>query len=245
MIYYEKYGENVSNVIMFLHGMNFVHCFSKQTAYFARKYQVIVPHLPGFGRSSDSVFSADIAVEQVAELAESIKGPVTLVGFSLGAQLCLPLMCRHGELFSKFMLISPWLIKDMAEVERFMKRQVDNEKSMRSGSISLSVGLSKMEREEHKEFCKSVSMKSILNAIDNGILLSDYSEYAEIEKPITAICGMKESTAIRKSVHALAHQNPRCVYDMWDGAAHNIPYKFAPRLNKTIESFVENIALEN
>lgn len=245
MIYYEKYGENLSNVIMFLHGTNFVHCFSKQTAYFARKYQVIVPHLPGFGRSSDSTFSADLALEQTAELAAGIKGPVTLVGFSLGAQLCLPLMCRHGEKFNGAIMISPWLIKDMAEVEKLMKRQADNEKNMRGGGISLSVGLNKMEREEHKEFCKTVSMKSILNSIDNGILLSDYPDYAEVEKPMMAICGMKETTDMRKSVHALAHQNPRCVYDMWDGAGHNIPYKFAPRLNKTIENFIGNITLGN
>lgn len=245
MIYYEKYGENRSNIIMFLHEMNFVHCFSKQSAYFARKYQVIVPHLPGFGRSSSSVFSADLAVEQVAELAESIKGPVTLIGFSLGAQLCIPLMCRHGELFNGVMMISPWLIKDIAEVEKYMKQQSDNERSMRKGDISLSVGLSKIERQEHKEFCKEVSMKSILAAVDNGILLSDYPEYADFEKPITAICGMKETTDTRKSVHALAHQNPRCTYDMWDGAGHNIPYKFAPRLNATIENFIEKITLGN
>lgn len=230
---------------MFLHGMNFVHCFAKQTAYFARKCQVIVPHLPGFGRSCDFTFTADLAVQQIAELAESIRKPVTLIGFSLGAQLCLPLMCRHGEFFNGVMMISPWLIKDIAEVEKFMKQQSDNEKSMRSGNISLSVGLSKMERQEHKEFCKNVSMKSILAAVDNGIMLSDHPEYADVDLPIMAICGMKETTDMRKSVHALAHQNPRCTYDMWDGAGHNIPYKFAPRLNATIENFTGNIILGN
>ena len=245
MIYYEKYGENQSTIIMFMHGMNFVHCFAKQSAYFARKCQVIVPHLPGFGRSCDTIFSADLAVEQVAELTKSIGKPVTLIGFSLGAQLCLPLMCRYENLFNGAMMISPWLIKDIAEIEKFMKQQADNEKSMRSGSISMSVGLSKMERQEHKEFCKNVSMKSILAAIDNGIVLSDYPDYAEVEKPMMAICGMKETTDMRKSVHALAHQNPRCTYDMWDGAGHNIPYKFASRLNQTIENFTEKIILEN
>lgn len=242
MIYYEKYGENVSNVIMFLHETNFVHCFTKQTAHFAKKNQVVVPHLPGFGRSSSLTFSTDLAVEKVAELAAKINAPITLVGFSLGAQLCLPLICRHGELFNGVMMISPWLIKEIAEVEKYMKQQADNEKSMRNGSISLSVGLSKMERQEHKDFCQVVTMKSILNSIDNGILLSDYPEYAEFEKPVMAICGMKEPTDVRKSVRALVQRNPYCVYDMWDGAGHNIPYKFAPRLNSTIEDFMGKIA---
>ena len=242
MIYYEKYGENVSSTIMFLHEMNFVHSFSKQSAYFARKCQVIVPHLPGFGKSCDMIFSADSAVEQIAELAAGLKRPVTLIGFSLGAQLCIPLMCRHSELFNGVMMISPWLIKDIADVEKYMKQQVDNEKSMRSGSVSLSVGLSKVERQEHKEYCKTVSMKSILAAVDNGIILDDYPGYSDFEKPIMAICGMKETTDIRRSVHALVQRNPYCVYDMWDGAGQNIPYKFAPRLNMTIEDFMGKIA---
>lgn len=245
MIYYEKYGDDSNPVIMLLHGTNFVHCFSKQCDFLSKDYLVILPHLPGFGRNYDAVFSAELAVEQVAELAASVGKPVTLVGFSLGAQLCLPLLCGHGELFSGAVMISPWLIKDNADVERMMKQQSDNEKSMRSGLISglnsLTAGLDKDERREHAEFCKSVSMRSILASIDNGILLSDYPEYAEIDKPLMALCGIKEPTDTRKSVRALAQQNPRCNYDMWDGAGHNIPFKYASRLNKTIVEFMEKV----
>lgn len=238
MIYYEKYGEDSPGVIMFLHGMNFVHCFTKQSAYFARKCEVVVPHLPGFGRNYESTFSVDLAVEQVSELAKSLKKPVTLIGFDLGAEMCLPLVCRYPELFNGVIMISPWLIKEPEEIEKVMKQQVDGEKSMRSGAISLSVGLSKMEKQEHKEFCQNVTMKSILASIDNGLQLSDYPEFADVEQPIMAICGIKESMEVRKSVRGLTHLNSRCTYDMWDGAGHNIPYKFALRLNKTIEDFI-------
>lgn len=242
MIYYQKYGGDANPVIMLLHGTNFVHCFSKQIDFLSKDYCVIVPHLPGFGRNCDAIFTTDLAVEQVAELAASIGKPVTLVGFSLGAQLCLPLLCRHGELFNGAMMISPWLIKDNAEIEKMMKQQSDNEKSMRSGIISglnsLTAGLDKDERREHAEFCKNVSMRSILASIDNGILLADYPEYGQLNKPLAAICGIKEPTDTRKSVRALAQQNPHCTYDMWDGAGHNIPFKCASRLNKTIDEFM-------
>ena len=237
MIYYEKYGEDSPGVIMFLHGMNFVHCFTKQSAYFARKCEVVVPHLPGFGRNYESTFSVALAVEQVSELAKSLKKPVTLIGFDLGAQLCVPLMCDHEELFNGAIMISPWLVKETEDIERLMKQQVDGEKSMRSGSVSMSVGLSKIEKQEHKEFCRNVTMKSILAAIDNGLQLSDYPQFSEVERPLSAICGIKEGLEIRKSVRGLAHLNPRCTYDMWDGAGNNIPYKFAARLNNAIEDF--------
>lgn len=245
MIYYEKYGDSGSPVIMFLHGTNFVHCFARQCDKLSKDYRAIVPHIPGFGRNSDVTFSVNLAVEQIVELAESFGKKVTLIGFSLGAQLCLPILCRHSELFNGAIMISPWLIKDTAEIEKMMKQQSDNEKSMRSGIIaglnSLTAGLDKEERKEHAEFCKTVTMKSILASIDNGILLSDYPQYRELEIPLMAICGMKEPTDTRKSVRALAQQNPRCVYDMWDGAGHNIPFKCAARLNKTIAEFEEKI----
>ncbi len=241
MMYYEKYGEAESKTIFFLHGMNFVHCFTKQIPHFSKNYQVIVPHLPGFGRSGDAVFSTETAVSEIAELAGSIGRPVTLVGFSLGAQLCLPLICEHTELFDGAVMISPWLLKEVSEIEKLMKQQSDNEKNMRSGAVSISVGLNKAERQEHKEYCKNVSMKSILASVDNGITLEKFPQYPDVDKPILAICGMKDPVNIRKSTRMLSQKNPRCSYDMWDGAGHNIPYKFASRLNKTIEEFIAKI----
>lgn len=242
MIYNEKYGDSGSPVIIFLHGTNFVHCFSRQCDKLSKDYRAVVPHIPGFGRNSETVFTVDLAVEQIAELAASFGKKVTLIGFSLGAQLCLPILCKYPKLFGGAMMISPWLIKDSAEVEKMMKQQSDNEKSMRSGVIaglnSLTSGLGKDERREHAEFCKTVKMKSILASIDNGLLLEDFPQYSELQMPLMAICGMKEPTDTRKTVRDLARRNPNCTYDMWDGAGHNIPFKCAARLNKTIEEFM-------
>ena len=84
-------------------------------------------------------------------------------------------------------------------------------------------------------------MKSILAAVDNGIVLENFPEYSEIDVPMLALCGMKETTDMRKSTRMLSQRNPHCAYDMWDGAGHNIPYKFAARLNKTIEEFIQKI----
>ncbi len=84
-------------------------------------------------------------------------------------------------------------------------------------------------------------MKTILVSIDNGIELAYYSQYRALEMPLMSIYGVIVSTDTRKSVRALAQQNPRCTYDMWDGAAHNIPFKYAARLNKTIAEFEEKI----
>lgn len=249
MIYYEKYGSDRNPVILCLHGANYVHCFSKLTDSLSKNYCLIIPHLPGYGRNDSVTFSAERALAQLVELAAVFGKQVMLLGFSLGAQLCLPLMCRYGEYFNGAVMVSPWLIKNTAEVEKAMKQQVSTEKIAKNklfiGLNAFAMGLDKAEREENAEFCQNVTMDTILASIDNGITLEDYPEYSLIDKPMLALCGIKEITDVRKSVHALAKENPRCTYDMWDGAAHNIPFRFAPRLSRTVEEFADKIYMKN
>lgn len=242
-MYYEKFGNELNPIIICLHSTNCVHCFAKQYDYFSKNYCVIIPHLPGFGENGDVTFSTELAVQQIAELAASFGKKVTLMGFSLGAQLCLPLLCKHSECFNGAVMISPWLIKNIAEVEKAMKQWSDNEKLFKSnlyiGLNTFGTGLGKKEKLENAEYCKKVSINTVIASIDNGIELSGYPEFKDVELPMLAICGMKEPTDIRKSVHSLSVQNPRCKYDIWDGASHNIPFRYASRLNKTVEEFID------
>ena len=245
MMYYEKYGAEYDRVVVFLHSENAVHCFSKQCEYLARNYSVIVPHLPGFGRNTNDMFSAEEAIKEVAELVGSLGKPVTLVGFSLGATLCMPLICRYKELFNGAVMISPWLIKEIESIEKAMKAQADKEKVIKnkllSGISGIAMGLDKDERKAHEEFCKNMNMNSLMAAIDNGIKYEDYPEYVDVDIPLLALCGLREDIEVRKTVRTLSMQNPRCSYEMWDGAQQNIPYKFDKRLNKALEDFIENI----
>ncbi len=245
MMYYEKYGNDYNPIIVCLHSANYVHCFAKQCDALAKNYCLIVPHLPGYGRSDVKTFSTEKALEQVLELISSLGRKVTLMGFALGAQLCLPLVYKHTELFNGAIMISPWLIKTPADVEKAMKQVSDSEKMSKNklfiGINALAMGLDKDERQANAEFCQNVSMNTLLASVDNGIVLSDYPDFSSINLPMMAICGIKEELDVRKTVRTLSMQNPRCSYDMWDGAAQNIPFKCAARLNKTIEDFVDKV----
>ncbi|MCD7730743.1 MAG: alpha/beta hydrolase [Oscillospiraceae bacterium] len=243
MIYYEKYGNELNPIVIFLHGEDSVYCFTKQCDFLSKNYCAVVPHLPGFGRSGERMFSADEAVNQVTELAESFGKPVTLVGYALGAAVALPLMCRHGELFNGCVMVSPWLIKETADIEKALNKLNDREKTMKnkflSGINSLAMGLDKDERRDYGEFCKNVDINSLAAAVDNGIKLEDYPEFAEIDKPILVLCGLKESMEVRKTARTLSIQNPNCSYDMWDGVTKNLPLKAAARFNKVLEEFID------
>ncbi len=244
MIYYETYGNKFNPIIFLLHGENYVYTFAKQ--YELRKnYFLVIPHLPGFGKSALTEFKADTAVKKIAELAEFFGRPVTLVGFSLGAQLCLPLLCKHEKLFNGAVMISPWLIKTPESIMKAMNHISSSDSIVRNpitvNMTAVTLGLNGEEKRLHTEYCRNYNINSLAAAIDNGIVLDDYQEFADVKVPLAALCGLKEDIETRKSVRALAKLNPSCTYDMWDNAAHNLPYKCSARLNKFIEEFVDKL----
>lgn len=245
MMYYETYGNKFNPPIMLLHGENYVYSFAKQYEL-QKNYFLIVPHIPGFGMAMGESFSADAAVAQIAELAESIGRKITLVGFALGAELCLPLICKHTELFNGCMMISPRLIKSMEDIEKALRKLNDNEISMKSTiAVNLSaiqLGLSSANKKAHIDYCKNISINTLAAAVDNGIVFENYPEYSELDMPLYALCGLNEPLEIRKSVMQLSRNNVHCPNDMWDGAVTNIPYKFPSRLNKLLDEFADKCA---
>lgn len=48
-MYVEEYGTENNEIIVMLHGANFVHSFGRQYVL-AEKYHLIVPHLMGYGK---------------------------------------------------------------------------------------------------------------------------------------------------------------------------------------------------
>ena len=243
MIYYEKYGNELNPTVILLHDSESVYCFSKECDYLSKNYCAIVPHLPGFGRNPERMFSTELAIQQIVELASNYKKPVTLVGASLGAELAFHLICRHTELFNGCIMISPWLEKDISGIEKAISQLNDKEKTIKnkflSGLNGLSMGLNKDELRDYNDFCKNVNINSLVAAIDNGISFEKYPEYKNLKIPMMALCGLSESMEIRKTVRMLSKENTNCSYDMWDGVSKMLPIKAAARLSKTVEEFID------
>lgn len=70
---------------------------------------VLVPDLPGHGRSATEPFvSHTNAVTAIAELVDTAvpRRPITVIGFSLGAQLAVQLASSHPNLVSQAIIVS-------------------------------------------------------------------------------------------------------------------------------------------
>ncbi len=96
-IHYEEYGIHHPAVMVFLHGGGVSGwMWEPQVKHFSTDYHCIVPDLPGHGKSQTpgEPFTIEHSAQAVIKLIEDKADgrPVTLVGFSLGAQVIVELL---------------------------------------------------------------------------------------------------------------------------------------------------------
>jgi pimeloyl-ACP methyl ester carboxylesterase len=241
-MYYEEYGKNNKHILLMLHGANFVHAFGRQYSL-AGKYRIIVPHLMGFGKDASRIFNTNTAIAELAEFISNLGTKVTLVGFSLGAQLGFKLICEHPELFNVAIFVSPWLIKHPSLVSEIVDANLSQLSSMKNkwkcGLIGMMCGLPPKQTLEFVGHMQHVSPETIRNSVDNGISLDTVSGFEKIPFPVVALSGALEENVVKDSVKALAARNPNCRYEIWDKAAHNIPPLFHKQFNKLICELID------
>lgn len=105
-IYYEDSGSDKSEpqkpALLLLHGWGCgCDVYKKLTAHFAEKYRVIVPDLPGFGRSADSEPPSPWGVPRYADftlafLSELNITPDVIFAHSMGCRIAIWLMAEAG-----------------------------------------------------------------------------------------------------------------------------------------------------
>ena len=236
-MFIEYYGSKNEDIIVLLHGANFVHSFGRQYAL-AEKYQLVLPHIMGYGDDAARTFDTEKCIEELAYTIGKLGKKVLLVGFSLGAQLGYKLVSEHSELFSGAILVSPWLIKEepmLSEVMRMNEKQLASlKKKWLCNIIGFMNGLPPKQRREFVEQMQEVKPETVRSSVDNGITLDSVAGFENVRIPVIALAGGKEQEEVRNSVIAMAEKNPECRYEIWDKAAHNIPHLFAKRFNKLI-----------
>ncbi len=105
-MFYEEYGSSELPTIIMLHGGGLVHSFVNQYVL-SDRFHLVIPHLYGNGRESHEKFDAIKNVNAIIKIINQIgKTKVSIVGFSIGAQLIIPLLCSNENLFDKAVLVS-------------------------------------------------------------------------------------------------------------------------------------------
>ena len=240
-MYFDEFGINNEEIIVFLHGANMVHCFAKQYKL-AKDYHLVVPHLVGFGNEAKRIYNKKDNITELIDLISKFNKKVNLVCFSLGSQLGFALINERPDLFKKVILVSPWLHKEQTDLDQAIKENSMILEQMKNPLLAkiacIPYGLDRKMKKEFVEYMKYVSDKTIINMVTDMVDFKDYPSYKNLNLNILAICGEKEDELMRDTLDELSNLNKNCISELWLEDFHNIPYKDSKRFNKTILNFL-------
>ena len=238
MNYYDEFGKDNERIMVMLHEAGCVQTFVRQYEL-ADRFHIIVPHIMGYGKEATDVFDTETAKGRLLELIAGLQKKVTLVGFSLGAQLGFELVTKHQEYFERVVLVSPWLLKK-PDFKRKVVKQNDRwfkltQKRWIHKLEAVLLGYKGDMRREYVEYAQAVSPMTNHSMADNDIVFTD--EFSSVTVPVLALAGSKEPKEIILSVKTMGEYNENCEPMVIKGAAHNIPRRFSAEFNRLLREW--------
>jgi len=241
IMFYEEYGSRELPTIIMLHGGGMVHSFVNQYIL-SDRFHIVIPHLYGNGRESHVQYDPIENVNAIAKITNKIgKNKVGIVGYSIGGQIIVPLVCNYEHLFNKAIMVSPWVIKSEKALKKFSKLAALTYLMYKSKLLMKpqlkKLGLNESQLNECISYFQVMKKENLLAFWNNGINIYDYPEFKNVQIPMLAITGKKEIPDMAKSVKYLGEVNPNCNVEIWENYNHDIPFKNPQRFNKTIVGF--------
>lgn len=190
---------------------------------------VLVPDLPGHGRSVGEPYASH--AQTVSALEQSLRATagdqaVTVVGFSLGAQLALRLASEHPDLVSQAVIVSaqakplPFTRLTLAALgmsapltrrrwfARLQARELFVPAHLLEEYISTSAGITK---------------ETLLAAVGDNLRFRLPDEWALFPGRALIMVGGRERRLMRESAAAIHAAHPRSELSVVDGCGHGIP----------------------
>lgn len=140
-----EFGKSNPEILLLLHGLgnDAGKVWDDLLPELSLKYHVVVPDLPGFGRSSkgNHLYSPHAYATFLNWLVKTLpEKPVSLVGHSLGGGIALVYAARYGTNLKKLVLVdSVGLLHHLAVSQNFVRQQLNIDLPFFSSSIESSL----------------------------------------------------------------------------------------------------------
>lgn len=242
-MFFEEYGSRENRAVLFLHGAGNVYSFARQYGY-ADRFHLIVPHLLGNGEEAEKEYSLEGNLDGILEILHSFGGgPVAAAGFSLGAQLVIPLLCREPALFDRALMVSPWILKEPRSLRWIgFLQELLFPLDKWPAFVRMQARSAGLDAEQTKASVRQgarLRRDNIRRYVEGGVDIDDYPQFSQLEIPMLALCGDRENEKLMvASVHALAQRNQNCRALVLEDHAHDIPFRRPEEFNEIFERFM-------
>lgn len=247
---YQEYGDNNAPLIVFLHGGGVSSWMWNQQIEYFSDYHCITIDLPEHGASEDTdEFSILLSAEKVNELIErKANGKrVTVIGFSLGAQVTIQMMSLHSNIAdyaiinSAFVRPNSILRKMIRPLIRLSFPLVKNKLFSKLQAKTLYIGMEYFDT-YYKE-SSQMKLDTLIRILDENMAFKIPKTFNRAKGKILITVGEKEKAVMKKSAIDLVSDNSNCTGIMIPKVGHGISLVDPVFFNQLIENWMQEGAL--
>ena len=219
-----------------------------QIQYFKKKYRVITPSLPGFGKSN-KVQSKNNINEMAQIILSCLKEKnierFFLLGHSMGGMIVQEMVKLEGEKIVKLVCYGTGPIGNIPG--RFETIDESREKLKKNGLKITAKRIAKtwfVEEDKSKYFylCEEASRATSLEAADNALIAmknwSGLENLRNIKNLTLIIWGDQDKVYNFNQVDTLNKNIPNSELKIFKGCSHNVHLEISSEFNKYIEDFL-------
>lgn len=236
-----RFGPEGSRPLLLLHGGGVAGwMWEPMRAHLDQERRILVPDLPGHGRSADETYTShDDVLPALEKLLEHEGRPATVVGFSLGAQLAVLLAARRADLVEDVIVVSAQAVPlravgptlallgataGLARQEWFAKLQARE------------LFVPPEHLDDYVRTSAGISRETLLNAVGENLRFTPPDGWRDFPGAALILAGSKEKSLMKRSAAALQEARPLSEREIVDGCGHGIPLQRASWLARRIES---------
>ena len=225
------YGDPDGPPILFIHGGGVAGWMWHPVIGHLPEYHCIVPDLPGHGASDGSGgFNITEIAAAFTELLNTHEGdtPITVVGFSVGAQILIEMLSNHSAPIATSIIVSANVqryplpgvfarfgaaVLPLAQQRMFAKLQARD------------LGIPKHLFEQYFATSKAISKQTFYETLLESLTYGLPNSFAGAPGNVFVVAGMREPRLIHTSVKNIVAMRPATRGTIIPRMGHNIPFR--------------------
>lgn len=224
----EAFGPQGGEPLLLLHGGGVAGwMWEPLRAHLDRGRRVIIPDLPGHGRSAAETYVSHAATaSSLARVVEEEGQPSTVVGFSLGAQLAVMVAAQRPDLVRSVVVVSAQAVPMRAARPTLallgaMAGLAKSESFARLQARQLFVPDELMD--DYVRTSATMSRETLLRSVEENLRFTPPVAWQSFPGSASILVGAEEKSLMKRSAAALHAALPHSVLEIVEGCGHGIP----------------------